>query len=60
MRFIFGGIIATFVGTLISASAMMQQDYLWLIGSIPLIVGGIVLQFVEKPNKKQEWESEFK
>ena len=43
----FAGIISTLVGILISSAAIMQNDYLWLIGSIPLTIIGIILLFVK-------------
>ena len=40
--------IATFVGLLLTISAFQQESYLWLIGSVPLTILGIVLFFIKE------------
>jgi hypothetical protein len=52
LKFNFGGLMGVMIGTLISASAIQQKSYFWLIGSIPLIATGILMQIDWQGNKK--------
>ena len=52
-KFNFAGLIASLVGIAISGASINQHQYIWLIGGIPLIIGGMILQLNFEKEEKQ-------
>jgi len=50
--FPFGGVIAMVIGLIICIAATSKGENLWLIGSIPLTIFGIVLIFIQLRQSK--------